>query len=105
MPIYTATDENLDEILSQHKVVIAQFWAPWCGPCRTLEPIVEQLANEFEEQVHVVKVNADINPVSAIKHQLQGIPSLRLFVEGKEAASLLGVQPISKLREWVKPYI
>lgn len=104
MAIVHATDQTLDEWISKNKIVLVDFWAPWCGPCRMIAPILDDLAREVGEKAVIAKVNVDQNPVSAIKHQIQGIPTLRLFVDGREAANFVGVQPLEKLKEAIMQY-
>lgn len=102
--IVTATDQTLDEVIRNNRVVLVDFWAPWCGPCRIITPILEQLAAEMKDEVVVAKVNVDENPLSAIRHQIRGIPSLRLFVGGLEASAMTGVQPLERLKAWIRQY-
>lgn len=101
MAIVKATDNTLDDVIRNNKKVLVDFWAPWCGPCRMIAPILEQLDAEVGQQVVIAKVNVDENPVCAIKHQIQGIPTLRLFVDGREAANMVGVQPLHVLKDLV----
>ncbi len=78
--IVEVTDMNFDqEVLQSDKPVIVDFWAPWCGPCRMLAPIFEQLANQYSDRIKFVKVNVDENPTTAIRFQVQGIPTVIIF--------------------------
>ena len=91
-------DSTIDQYLQDNKLVLVDFWAPWCGPCRVLAPTLEQLANEVGEQAVIAKVNVDINPYSTSKHQIQGIPNLKLFYEGREVEGFVGVQSLERLK-------
>ena len=104
MAIVKATDNTLDKFIKSNKMVLVDFWAPWCGPCRMIAPILEQLDQEVGDKAVIAKVNVDENPVSAIKHQIQGIPTLRLFADGREVSSFVGVQPLHKLKEAIIQY-
>ncbi|MGN7471551.1 thioredoxin [Cohnella laeviribosi] len=104
MAAIKATDNTLDQIIRNNKVVLVDFWAPWCGPCRMMAPVLDQLAAEADKEAVIVKVNVDENPVSAIKHHIQGIPTLKLFVNGKETTTFVGVQPLNKLKALIMQY-
>lgn len=104
MAAIKATDNTLDQVIRNNKVVLVDFWAPWCGPCRMMAPVLDQLAAEADKEAVIVKVNVDENPVSAIQHQIQGIPTLKLFVDGKEAITFVGVQPLNKLKASIMQY-
>lgn len=77
------TDANLDEVLGQNKLVVLDFWAEWCGPCRMVGPIVEQLADEYGDKAVVGKVDVDANPVASSKYGIRNIPTI-LFIKNGE---------------------
>lgn len=104
MATLTATDATLAQMIQNHKVLLVDFWAPWCGPCRMIAPVLEQLAKEVEGEAAIAKINVDENPVSAIKYNIRGIPTLKLFVDGKETETIVGVQPLSRLKAAVLQY-
>ncbi|HDN96126.1 MAG: thioredoxin [Thermoplasmata archaeon] len=100
-----ATDENFDEIISKYDVVVVDFWAPWCGPCRLIAPVIEKLAKEMKGKVVFAKLNVDENPKMAMRYRVMSIPTLILFKEGKMADRLVGALPEDMLRDWVERYI
>jgi thioredoxin 2 len=81
--------------------VLVDVWAPWCGPCRMVSPVVEQLARERAGRLKVVKVNADDAPQTARRLQVSGIPTLLLFSGGRENGRLVGAQPAPSIQRWV----
>lgn len=104
MATIKATDNTLDQIIRNNKAVLVDFWAPWCGPCRMIAPILEQLADEMGKEVVIAKLNVDENPFASVKYRIQGIPTLKLFVNGGEATTFVGVQPLNKLKASIKQY-
>ncbi|MGZ9583963.1 thioredoxin [Paenibacillus marinisediminis] len=91
-------DSTIEEFLKNNKLVLVDFWAPWCGPCRMIAPTLEQLANEMGDRAVIAKVNVDSSPFAAIKYQIQGIPNLKLFYEGREVEGFVGVQSLERLK-------
>jgi thioredoxin 1 len=100
------TDNNFEqEIANSQLPVLIDFWAPWCGPCRQLSPIVEELSKDMEGQIAVYKCNIDDNPEMPSKYAVRGIPTLMIFKNGKLFNSKVGALPKSALYEWVKSSI
>ena len=94
MSIVTLNTENFDaEALQSGEPVLVDFWAQWCGPCRMLSPLLEQIAGEMEGKVKFGKLNVDEAPAIAAKYGVQTIPTLLLFKEGRVAATSVGVKP------------
>jgi thioredoxin 1 len=88
------TDHNFEqEVLNSQKPVLVDFWAPWCGPCQMMGPIIEQLAEELEGKVIVGKINVDENPQMAQKYGIMSIPTLLVFKNGQVVEQFLGIQP------------
>jgi putative thioredoxin len=102
--ITTVTDADFDQLVierSRQVPVIVDFWAPWCGPCRTLTPILEKLAGEHQGKFILAKVNADENPQLSQRYSVRSIPSVMAFLNGAAVDQFLGAQPESTVREFL----
>jgi thioredoxin 1 len=97
------TDKNFEkEVLQSERPVLVDFWAEWCGPCKMIAPILEDLAVDKAGELTVAKVNVDENPQSPSKYRVQSIPTMILFRGGQAVATKIGALPKSKLYEWVE---
>lgn len=90
----TFTDKNFqDEVLNSNSLVIVDFWAPWCAPCRIQGPILEELSNQYDEtEVKIGKLNVDENPQTASQYRVMSIPTLKFIKDGEVAGEMIGLQ-------------
>ena len=82
-----------DEVLKSDKTILVDFWAEWCGPCRAVSPILDQIAEEHAGKIEIVKLNVDDNPQSAMNYQITSIPAMKVFKGGEVVKTIIGAKP------------
>jgi len=98
-----ATDDDFDEkvIKASFKIpVVVDFWAPWCGPCLIISPMLEDLVKEFKGKFVLVKVNIDVNKIVALRYDVMAIPNIKMFKDGKVVDEFVGVTSYPEIRKW-----
>lgn len=100
----TITDADIDDAVKKYKTIVVDCWAPWCGPCRIVGPVIEELAKEMQGKVVFGKLNVDENPATSVKHQIMSIPTLLVFKNGNLVERLIGAYPKEELRKKLDPY-
>lgn len=106
MSVVHVTDENFEnEVLKSEGLVLVDFWAPWCGPCRMLGPILEELEKEMGEKIKVCKVNVDEESTLAQKYGIMSIPAVFVFNSGDVVETMIGLQPKESLQETVNKHL
>ncbi|MGD1715414.1 thioredoxin [Hydrocoleum sp. CS-953] len=100
------TDSSFqEEVLNSNLPVLVDFWAPWCGPCRMVGPVVEEIADQYKEQIKVVKVNTDENPNIASQYGIRSIPTLMIFKGGQRVDMVVGAVPKTTLANTLEKYL
>ena len=89
------------EVVQSDKPVLVDFWAEWCGPCRAVAPVLEEVAGELKGKLKIVKLNVDENPETAAKYGIQSIPTLMIFKNGEMASRQIGAAPKAKIVQWI----
>ena len=103
---FEVTDANFEtEVLQSEEPTLVDFWAEWCGPCKMIAPVVEELAEECGDKLRVVKMDVDANPKTPQNLGIMGIPTLILFKGGEEATRIVGFRPKDALAEVLLPYL
>jgi thioredoxin 1 len=92
------TDSNFEEILKENKIVMADLWAEWCGPCRMVSPIIDELSESFQDKAYIGKVNVDLNTDIPEKYKVRSIPTILLFKDGELVDKIVGALPKTALQ-------
>ena len=106
MTARAVTDATFDqEVINNEKTVLVDFWAEWCGPCRAVSPILDQIASEHADKIDIVKLNVDDNPALAAKYQITSIPAMKVFQQGQVATTIIGAKPKYALEKDLATYL
>ncbi|PNX49505.1 MAG: thioredoxin [Thermoplasmata archaeon M9B1D] len=98
------TDADFDDAVKKYKTIVIDCWAPWCGPCRMVGPIIEELAKEMQGKIVFGKLNVDENPSVSMKHQIMSIPTMLIFKNGNLIDKLIGAMPKDMLKQKLESY-
>lgn len=102
MATQPVTDAQFDaEVVKSDTPVVVDFWAEWCGPCKQIGPALEELSDEYDGKVKIVKINVDENPESPASMGVRGIPALFMFKDGKVVSNKIGAAPKAALKAWI----
>lgn len=100
-----ASDASFDKEVNVPILALVDFWAPWCGPCRTIAPALEEMSRELAGQLKIVKLNVDENPNISSRFRVMSIPTLKLFKDGKEIDTFIGAMPKGAMMQRIKPHL
>jgi thioredoxin 1 len=98
------TDDTFESTIADNKLVLVDFWAPWCGPCRMVAPVLDEIAGEHGDKVTIAKVNTDENQVVASKHGIMSIPTMMLFKDGEKIDQMVGALPKPQIMAKLEPH-
>ena len=106
MAVAKVSDSSFDtDVLKSADPVLVDFWAEWCGPCRVIAPMLEEVATELQGKLKIVKLNVDENPQTASKYGIMSIPTLMIFKNGQMASRQVGAVPKPKIVQWIQAAI
>ena len=98
-------DSDFEALINKYPVVLVDCWAPWCGPCKMVTPILEQLAKQYAGKIKIVKLNVDENPVTSSKYSVRSVPTMLFFKNGKMINTLVGALPRTEMEKQIRSLI
>ena len=101
----TVTDSTFDAAVAGEKAVLVDFWAEWCGPCRMVAPVLEEIGKEYPDQITIAKLNVDENPAIAAAYDVMSIPTMIVFQEGVEKKRIVGARPKHMMVSELAPFL
>ena len=100
------TDSSFEhEVINSDKLTVVDFWAPWCGPCRKMGPVLDEIAEEFKDKIKVVKINTDENLKTATEYQISSLPSVFIFKNGEPKETMVGLMPKNAVISNIQKYL
>ena len=100
------TDSSFEqEVVNSDKLTVVDFWAPWCGPCRKMGPVLDEIAEEFKDKIKVVKINTDENLKTATEYQISSLPSVFIFKNGEPKETMVGLMPKNAVISNIQKYL
>ena len=105
MATIKSTDETFNSLIKDNKILLTDFWAEWCGPCKQVAPILDEISNEMSDQVVIAKHNIDEEPNMPTKYGVRGIPTMLIFKDGALKATKVGATTKSNIVSWIKENI
>ena len=105
MAIVDVTDQSFKNEVETSGTVLVDFWAPWCGPCKMIAPVLEELDKEMSDKLKIVKVNVDVNPDTAARFGVMSIPTLIVFKDGQPVDKVVGFQPNDSLKNMLSRHV